>query len=144
MAKWRQCFHRAACGFVCLLFGGMGFLSLRILPTPPDKPPRILSILFVVFAAVAITGMFRYLRTIISEFRYDGSKLRFRTVGNREPQTLHLTDIVSLREWKGRGGPVGYRLQSRDGNKLYLEHSVSNSITLVNLMRTHMYDGTEG
>jgi hypothetical protein len=87
--------------------------------------------------------MVRYLRTIVSEFRYDGSILRFRTVGRRKPQALRLTEIMSIREWKGRGGPVGYRLQSQDGEKLYLESSVSNSTTLVNLLRTHMYDGRE-
>jgi hypothetical protein len=112
MSKWRLFFHRAAFGFMCLLFGGMGLLSIRIMPTAPDKPPRILSVLFVVFSAVAITGMLRHLRTIISEFRYDGSKLRFMTVGNREPQTLHLADIVSLREWKGMSMSIQARLSA--------------------------------
>ena len=138
MAKWRQFFHRAACAFMCLLFGGMVFLSFRALPTAPDKPPRILSVLFVVFSAVAITGMLRHLRTIISEFRYDGSKLKFRTVGNTVPQAVGIPDIVSIREWRGRGGQSGFCLELRDRGKLYLEYSVSNATALVNLMRTHM------
>jgi cobalamin synthase len=36
---------------MCLLFGGMGVLSLRLLKVAPDKAPRILVVLFLVFAA---------------------------------------------------------------------------------------------
>jgi len=111
MPKWRQVFHRSACGFMCLLFAGMILLSLRVLPTAADKPPRIINILFVVFAAVAITGMLRYLRTITSEFRYNGSTLRFRTVGNTVPQAVGIADIASIREWRGKGGQSGFCLQ---------------------------------
>jgi hypothetical protein len=31
----------------------------------------------------------------------------------------------------GRGGPIGYRLVFRDGGKVYMEHSVADSIALV-------------
>lgn len=116
----------------------MGILSLRIITAAPEKAPRILSILFLVFAIVAIIGMVGYLRSIISEFRYNGSNLAFRTVGNSSPQTVGLPDIISIREWRGKGGQSGFRLQLQDRRKFYLEYSVSNSATLVNLLRTHM------
>ena len=138
MPKWRQYFHRSACAFMCLLFAGMGILGLRIMTAATEKAPRILSIFFVVLAVAAITAMVRYLRTIISEFRYDGSKLAFRTVGNSVPGAVALADIISIREWRGRGGQSGFRFQLRDRRKFYLEHSVSNSTALVNLLRTHM------
>ena len=35
----------------------------------------------------------------------------------------------------GGRGPVGYRLQFQDNQKLYLEFSVSNSVALVNRLR---------
>lgn len=130
--------HRFVCAFICLLFGGMGVLSLRLLKVAPDRVPRILSILLMVFAAAAIAVMVRYLRQIISDFRYDGSKLVFRTIGHPVPQAVALADITSIREWRGRGGQSGFRLQLRDRQKFYLECSVSNSAALVNLLRTHM------
>ena len=138
MPKWRQYFHRSACAFICLLFAAMGTLSLRIMTAATQKAPRILSIFFVVFAVAAITGMVRYLQTIISEFRYNGSKLAFRTVGSPVPRAVALADIISIQDWRGRGGQSGFRLQLRDRRKFYLEHSVSNSAALVNLLRTHM------
>jgi hypothetical protein len=36
---------------------------------------------------------------------------------------------------RGGRGPVGYRLQFQDNQKLYLEFSVSNSVALVNRLR---------
>ena len=37
-----------------------------------------------------------------------------------------LSYIKTIRDWKGRGGPLGYRLQFQDKQKLYLEFSESN------------------
>lgn len=123
---------------MCLLIGGVGVLSLRLLKDAPEEGSRIISVFFLVFAAGAITGMVRYLRAIISEFRYDGSKLVFRTIGNPALHAVGLADITSIREWRGRGGQLGFLLQLRNGRNFYLEYSVSNSATLVNLLRTHM------
>ena len=138
MPRWRQYFHRFACAVMCLLIGGVGVVSLRLLRDAPDRAPRIIAILFLVFAAAAITGLVRYLQQIISEFRYDGSRLVFRTVGNPAPRAIGLSDIVSIQEWRGRGGRLEFRIHLRNGRKFYLEYSVSDSATLVNLLRTHL------
>jgi hypothetical protein len=75
---------------------------------------------------------------MISEFQYDGSMLQFRTIGIAEPQMRPLGDIADIRGWLGKGGPLGYRLLFQDRQKLYLEFSVSNSITLVNQLRADL------
>ena len=127
---------------MCLLFSGLGLLNLHLMIAEPhggrDKARLFVSFLFVLFAAVAIRYQFFFLRTVISEFQYDGSTLRFRTLGTQEPQFRPLADIASIRDWRGRGGQLGYRLQFQDGRKLYLEFSVSNSVALANRLRADL------
>jgi hypothetical protein len=105
----------------------MGLLSIRVLPTGPDKPPRILTVLFVVIGAVAITGMVRYLRAIVSEFRYDGSTLRFRTVGSRKPLALPLRDIVPFRN--GKGGAALWDIGCNRGTETLVQNRFGDAAT---------------
>jgi hypothetical protein len=49
-----------------------------------------------------------------------------------------LVDMAAIRDWKGKGEQLGYRLLFQDKQKLYLEFSVSNSITLVNQLRADL------
>jgi hypothetical protein len=70
---------------------------------------------------------------MVCEFDFDGSTLRFRTLGIR--QTRPLADVAQVKDWRGRGGPIGYRLVFRDGAKVYLEYSVANSIALADQLR---------
>jgi hypothetical protein len=89
------------------------------------------------FMRVVFGGM-GYQRRTISEFRYDGSTLQFRTLGILEPQMRPLSDVASIQDWRGKGGSLGFRLLLQDRQKLYLEFSVSNSIELVSRVRADL------
>jgi hypothetical protein len=142
MPKWQLYLHKSAGVFMFLVFGGMGFMNVRLMiagmHAGPNRAILFFSVLFVFFVVAAVTSQVWFHRRIISEFRYDGSSLQFRTIGTQEPQMRPLADIASIREWRGRGGPLGYLLQFQDKSKLYLEFSVSNSIALANRLRTHL------
>jgi hypothetical protein len=74
---------------------------------------------------------------MVCEFDYDGSTLRFRTLGIRQTHVRPHADVAQVKDWRGRGGPIGYRLVFRDGGKVYLEYSVANSIVLADQLRRH-------
>lgn len=142
MPKWNRYLHRSACGFMCLLFTGLGLLNLHIMKvngsSAADRARLSVSVIFVAFAAIAIAGQLWYLRRIISEFRYDGQTLQFRTVGRQDIEVVRAAEITSIRDWKGKGGSLGYRLKCEDRGKLYLEFSVSNSVALANRLRAEI------
>jgi hypothetical protein len=135
MPKWRQYFNRFAGGFMCVLFAGLGLISARVAFAATDKAPIIVCLIFMAFTTAAIAGQFWFQRRIVCEFDYDGLTLRFRTLGIRRTQVRPLEEIAQVEEWRGRGGPLGYRLVFRDGGKVYLEYSVANSIALANHLR---------
>lgn len=103
--------------------------------TRPDKARTIVSLIFMVLTTSAIAGQFWFQRRIDCEFDYDGRTLQFRTLGIPRTQVRPLADLVQVKEWRGRGGPIGYRLVFRDGGKVYLEYSVGNSIALAEQLR---------
>lgn len=141
MPKWRRYFPRIACGFMCLLFASVGFLSARPLlaaATAPRHGILIAILLFVAMAALSIGMQIWFHRRIISEFAFDGRSFQFRTLGLSRRQTRELSEIAEVRDWRGRGGQFGYRLAFRDGAKAYLEYSVSNSMTVAEQLRLHM------
>jgi hypothetical protein len=122
---------------MCLLFLGVGIFNGRFVLPGPGRPPgmRVASGAFIVFAIAAITGSVRFRRRMIREFRYDGATLRFHTLGIEEEQIQALAQISEVREWQGRGGPIGYELIFRDAPKAYLEYSVSNANALAEELR---------
>ncbi len=120
---------------MCILFAGFGFLSTR------QTVPRIAGFLFVTMAAASIAMQLWFHRRIISEFAFDGRSFQFRTLGRSAPQTRELSEIAEVRDWRGRGGPFGYRLIFRDGARAYLEYSISNSRIVAEQMR--LYTGEQ-
>jgi hypothetical protein len=137
MPKWRRSFHRIATGFMCLLFCGLVALGARILlaaTRQPNKSMLVFGLLFMAMAAVAAGMQFWFLRRMISEFSFDGCLLQFRTLGVTQTQTRAASDLSEIREWRGRGGPLGYRLTFRDGEKAYLEFYVSNAQVAAQLL----------
>jgi hypothetical protein len=54
---------------------------------------------------------------------------------NPRTQVRSFAEIKQVKEWRGRGGLIGYRLSFRDGGKVYLEYSVANSIALADQLR---------
>jgi hypothetical protein len=139
MPKWQLYLHKSAGAFMFLVFGGMAFMDVRLMiagvHAGPDRAIIFFSVLFVLFLATAVLSQVWFHRRIITEFRYDGSTLQFRTIGFQEPQFRPISDIASIREWKGRGGPLGCLLRLQDKQKLYLEFSVSNSIALADRLK---------
>ena len=135
MPKWRQYFNRFAGGLMCVLFAGLGLIGARMAFSATDKARIIVGLIFMAFTAAAVAGQFWFQRRIVCEFAYDGSTLQFRTLGIQQTQMRPLTEIAQVKEWRGRGGPLGYRLVFRDGWKVYLEYSVANSIALANQLR---------
>lgn len=125
---------------MCTLFAGLALLNIRLIVLAAhsgQKASVFFSLLFLLFTAAAIAGQIWFQRRIVAEFRYDGATLEFLTVaGQGQPaQFRPLAHIVSIRDWRGRGGNLGYLLQFQDRQKLYLEYSVTNSIALVNRLR---------
>ena len=142
MPKWRRYFHRCAAGLMCLCFSGLGLISVRMLfpagDACPDKARVVVSLLFLTFTTAAIAGQMWFQRRIVCDFNYDGCTLQFRTLSVQQMQMRPLPDIREVREWRGRGGPLGYRLLFRDKQRVYLEYSVSNSIVLAERLRANI------
>ena len=136
MPRWRQYFNHIAGGFMCLLFAGLGWLNARILfASAADKARILFSVLFMALPVAAIASQFWFQRRIICEFGYDGCTLQYRTLGIPEMQVRPLQDLGQITLWRGRSGPIGYRLVFRDGAKVYLDFSVANSIALADQLR---------
>ena len=138
MSKWQQRGHTFACGFMCILFAGFGLLNLRILSQTALQggiAPAAFSIGFLIFVTWAIAMQFRFQRRIVSEFHYDGFMFELRTIGIRQTQTIPISKIMSVREWRGRGGALGYRITFQDGGKVYLGYSVTNAMQVGERLR---------
>lgn len=139
MPKWQQNFHRFGFGLMCLLFGGFGLLNGRFLllarQAGPAKGLVLSSLVFITIAGFGVGMQVWFWRRIIREFSYDGRALRFRTLGTTEMKTRDLREIADVREWRGRGGQLGYRLVFRDGQKIYLQYGVPNSVAAAEQIR---------
>jgi hypothetical protein len=138
MSKCQQRSHTFGCGFMCILFTGMGLLNLRILSQAALQggiAPTVFSLGFVIFVTWAVAMMFRFLRLIVNEFRYNGFMFEFRTIGVRQTQTRPLSQIAAVRDWRGRGGALGYRIVFQDRGKVYLSYAVTNAAQVGELLR---------
>ena len=134
MPKWRRYYFTIASGFICLLFAGFALMNARfLLPltrTGNYRPVFVSSLVIAGVASFGVGAQLWYRRRMIDEFSFDGRALRFRTLGIPEMETRDISEITQLREWRGRGTPLGYRLTLRGGRKVYLEYSVSMSTRL--------------
>lgn len=139
MPKFQRYYHGFATAFMCLAFAVLAAIGLHgIFHYRQAQAPReyfLFSAVFSAFAGFAIGAQIWFRRRIVSEISLDGSALRFQTLGVPQPETRHLSELKSLREWRGRNGWIGYRLRFRDGRKLYLEHAVTNSAAIASEIR---------
>ena len=136
MPKRPRIMHTLGFVFLCTVFAGVGLLSLSFLlqasQTPSKAKPAapglfLASFVMIAVSAAGIGAQIWFRRRIVSEFSYDGSALRFSTMGRPARHPRDDSEIADIGEWRGRVGVLGYRLQFRDGGKLYLEYGVSNS-----------------
>jgi len=142
MPKWQQNFHTFSFGVMCFLFGGFSLFSLRFLihawEVHPSKGLVLISVVFFAIVGFGIGMQLWFRRRIVKEFSYDGRALLVRTLGRAEIQTLDLSELAHLGEWRGRGGPLGYRLRFRDGEKVYLQYGVSNCVAAAEQIRSDL------
>ena len=134
MPKWQQIGHDFGFWTMSVLFTGFALFNVRILfqawESRDSRAILVFSCLFIAFTCVAIGGQVSFRRRIVKEFTYDGYTLQFSTLGTAMPQTRALSEIAGLREWKGRGGPFGYRITFRDGKKIYLQYGIPNAVAV--------------
>ena len=125
---------------MCLLFTGFALMTAWPLLHPEAIPPptalRIASFVYVAVAVLSIGIQFWFRRRIISEFEFNGRSLRFRTLGISSMETRDVSEIASIRDWRGRSGMLGYRLVFRDGRKAYLERAVPNATAVAGRLRS--------
>jgi hypothetical protein len=130
LPKSRQLFHAAMCAFICLAFGGLAVFHFQLI-FQPNSSAAGLSIAFIALALAAIVMQLWFRRRIVREFTYTGSALHIHTLGIHAMQTYSLSQLKDIREWRGRRGPVGYRLIFTDGWNAYIESTVENSNALL-------------
>jgi hypothetical protein len=135
MPKWQQIGHGFGFWTMCVLFTALGLFNIRLLlhawESGSPRSVLLFTFLFIAFACVAIGGQVSFRRRIVKEFTYDGYTLRFSTLGTAMQQTRAVSEIATLREWKGRGGPLGFRIAFRDGKKIYLQYGIPNAAAAV-------------
>ena len=135
LPKSRRLFHAAICAFVCLAFGGLAIFHFELIfPATGARPSSSatgLSIAFIALAIGAIAMQLWFRRRIVREFTYTGSALHIRTLGIHAMQTYSLSQVIDIREWRGRRGPVGYRVKFNNGWTAYIERTVENSEALL-------------
>jgi hypothetical protein len=144
MPRWQRNIHALGFWVMCVSFAGIGLLSVRFLIQSVGSPAaeipgaRGLFLSGLVMTVLTLSGIgaqvwFR--RRLVKEFSYDGSVLRFSTLGAPEAQTRNISEIAEIADWRGRGGAQGYRLRFLDGQKIYLQYSVTNSFAVAEEMR---------
>lgn len=135
MPKSRQYFHAGICALVCLVFGGLAVFHIQLIFPPagarPSSSATALSVGFIALALGAIVMQLWFRRRIVREFTYTGSALHLRTLGIHGMQTYSLSQLADIREWRGRRGPVGFRLVFQDGWNAYIELTVENAEAVV-------------
>ncbi len=115
---------------MCLVFTAFALVNARTLVE--DLGPggirlrAVFAGVFMVFLAWGVWMMLRYQRRIVSEFIYDGVTFEFRTIGRRATQIKQVEQIKSVRDWRGRGGVLGARIDFEKGGKVYLGYFVRN------------------
>jgi hypothetical protein len=142
MPKWQQRFHAVGFWIMCIFFAGFGLFNLQMLRavwgSGAPKASLPFALLFVAFCSVAIGGQRWFRRRIVIEFTYDGYTFQFRTLGVPATQTRAVSEIAYLREWRGRGGALGYRIGFLDRQKIYLQYGVTNAVAVAEQIRSRL------
>lgn len=142
LPKSRQWFHAAVYAFICLAFGGLAVFHFQLIfpatGARPNSSATALSIGFIALAIAAIITQLWFRRRIVREFTYTNSALHIRTLGIHEMQTYSLSQVKDIRDWRGRRGPLGYRLVFDHGRRAYFELSIENSRTLAERLQADL------
>jgi len=99
-------------------------------PSRSGVPLPVLILMGVLlFGLVVSTVQMR--QRLITRFNYDGATLYYQTLARPEPQSRATIELQKIDDWRGRGGSFGYILVFRDGQKLNVDRSMSNSGPLI-------------
>jgi hypothetical protein len=134
MPRWQKRVHQFRVGVLWFIFGTLSVFQLYSLSHSSDLQAirgwLVISLGWIAIAATAIGMQFSLWRRLVSEFTYDGSAFKFRTLGRQDEQVRAAGEIENITLWRGRGQPLGYLLLFTDGQKAYLQRSVSNATPL--------------
>ncbi len=138
MPKWQQYSHRSPLVIVILL-GALIWWGIHSAPRhqPQGRNDWAITLMIALGLGLIASG-FWFWKRLIKEFNYDGRAFTFNTLASSEMQVRHVSDIEEVGEWRGRGGPLGYRIKFRDGAKLYLHNGVSNAGALAERLRSDL------
>jgi hypothetical protein len=120
---------------VLALFGALEWFGFHSSFSAGQHPQPHKGLTFVVLWMILValgwilTALWFWKR-LITEFSYDGKMLQLSTLGVPTTQARHLSEIVEVSEWRGRGGPLGYRIKFRGGAQFFLQYGVSNAAAL--------------
>ena len=135
MPKWQQYGHRTPLVIVALL-GALMWWGFHTAPSHQSQGRNAFAIIcLIVLGLILIGGVVWFWKRLIKEFNYDGRTFAFNTLSIPEMQARDLSAIEEVGEWTGRGGPLGFRIKFRDGERLYLSYGVSNAAVLAERMR---------
>lgn len=136
MTKGQELRLRLSNLYVCLvLFGiGAGIIYACYASVPTGTAMSSMNIAGMVigtaFATVGIGSIFWYDCKTIVQFACDGTSLKFRRLGNTEPETKAISEIRHVETWIGRSDAIGYEIVFRDGSRVYLRDFMTNATLL--------------
>ena len=141
LTKWQAASRRLAAGLVCLVWCGGGVwpfhaaVSRHLAPLDPALIGMIA--FFPVLGLLTFWAMTRRDGWRAVEFTCDDSSFQFRKVRRAQAETRALSEVVKIREASGRGGPIGYEVVFRDGQKVFLERRLPNAQAAADWLRSH-------
>jgi hypothetical protein len=119
-----------------ILFGALIWWGFHSTPAHESQGRNVLAIAWMIVLGLGFIGSgFLFWKKLIKEFNYDGRTFTFNTLANSESQVRDVSAIEEVGEWTGRGGPLGYWIKFRDGEKVYLQNGVSNGRALAERLR---------
>ena len=140
MPKWQQVTHRFTIGAMCAFFLGFFLYNNHFLDQlrnpQAQKGALFMTVWIVAVAAIGGISTWWLWRRLVVEFTYDGRALRFRTLGRPQMELRDVSEIVQMKDWRGRGGSMGYKIKFRDGAKIYLQFGTPNVTALGEAIRS--------
>ncbi len=118
-----------------IVVGTFSALTMWPLVSRIHSIPLPILLLYGAISAMAIASYLQVRNRVITQFDYDGSTLYYRTAGHPETRTLPMVDLHKIKDWRTKGGTLGFILVFRDGQKLNVDFALANSDALIARLR---------